>query len=105
MLALVDVTLPDCALEISDLVSLEKKQHFGERFLPEFARRAGAVLASRANEQSVGEWIDDALRGYGSDARLLVANAVRSHLGSERSGADAAGRRLLALQEKIFFGA
>jgi phosphoglucomutase/phosphomannomutase len=103
MLALVNVELPDYALEISDLVALEKKKHFGEVFLPEFETRAKAAMASETTAESVGKWIDEQLRSYGPDARLLVARAFRSYLGAERAKSKSKDA-LLAAQEKIFFG-
>jgi len=100
MLALVDVKLPDYALEISDLVALEKKQHFGEVFLPEFENRAKALMNSEATAESVGQWIDEQLRSYGPDARLLVGRAFRAYLASER--ASGGNETLLAIQEKLW---
>jgi phosphoglucomutase len=103
MLALVDVTLPGYALEISDLVALEKKRHFGDTFLPEFENRAKAVMSSEATAESVGQWIDEQLRTYGPDARLLVGRAFRAYTAAERARSKSKDA-LLATQEKIFFG-
>jgi phosphoglucomutase/phosphomannomutase len=103
MLALVDVSLPDYALEISDLVALEKKRHFGSVFVPEFEKRARSVMATEATAESVGTWIDEQLRSYGPDARLLVARAFRAYVAAERAKSRSKDA-LLAAQEKIFFG-
>jgi phosphoglucomutase/phosphomannomutase len=103
MLALVDVELPGYAFEISDLVALERKKHFGEKFLPEFETRAQAVLASQSTAESVGKWADEQLRSYGPDARLLVGRAFRAYLEAERTRTKSKDE-LLAVQEKIFFG-
>lgn len=102
MLALVDVTLPDYAMEISDLVALERKKHFCDEFLPEFETRAKAVMASEATAEPVGRWIDEQLRSYGPDARLLVGRAFRAYLAAERAKSKSK-EPLLATQEKIFF--
>lgn len=79
MLALIGVKLPAYALEISDLVALPNKIHFGETFLPEFARRAEAADGDPAAEAAVGEWVDHALAPYGPDARFLVRNAFAAY--------------------------
>jgi phosphoglucomutase/phosphomannomutase len=103
MLALVDVKLPHYALEISDLVALERKKHFAEKFLPEFETRAAAVMANGTNAEAVGEWIDQQLRSYGPDARLLVGRAFRAYLDGRRA-ASGRNEALIATQERIFFG-
>jgi hypothetical protein len=102
MLALVDVKLPHYALEISDLVALERKKHFAEKFLPEFETRAAAVMANGTNAEAVGEWIDQQLRSYGPDARLLVGRAFRAYLDGRRAAGGS--EALAAAQERIFFG-
>ncbi len=103
MLALVDVTLPDYALEISDLVALEKKQHFGEVFVPEFERRARAVVNSEMDVDATGRWIDEQLKPYGPDGRLLVGRAFRAYL-AEESKRSPSKKTLLAAQKRMFFG-
>ena len=102
MLALIDVELPDYALEISDLVSLENKRHFTEQFIPAFESQTQAVLNSSTTPQAVNEWIDTELAAYGSDARLLVARAMRSYLAAEGSRSRDK-QPILASQEKLFF--
>ena len=102
MLALINVELLDYALEISDLVSLENKCHFAEKFIPAFESRARALVNSETTAQAVNEWIDAQLAVYGPDARLLVARAMRSYLAAER--AQAPDRELiLSTQERLFF--
>jgi phosphoglucomutase/phosphomannomutase len=103
MLALLDVTLPDYALEISDLVALEKKRHFGEVFVPELQARAKAVMAAETTTESVGQWIDEQLKSYGPDARLLVGRGFRAYLASERAK-PTSNAPMLDTQERIFFG-
>ncbi len=103
MLALVDVELPDYALEISDLVPLSKKQHFAQTFIPQFEARTQAALDSPPGEADAAGWVDEELRSYGSDARLLVGRALRSYLETERARAPQK-RAVLAAQERIFFG-
>ncbi len=102
MLALIDVELPDYALEISDLVSLENKRHFAEKFIPAFESQAQALVNSATTTQAVNEWIDAQLAAYGSDARLLVGKAMRSYLASEASRSRDK-EAILASQEKLFF--
>ncbi len=102
MLALIGVELPDYALEISDLVSLENKRHFAEKFIPAFESQAEALVNSGTTAQAVNEWIDAQLAAYGPDARLLVARAMRSYLASERSRSPDK-ETILAGQEQLFF--
>lgn len=71
MLARVDLRLPAWALQVSDLVAIESKQHFAEQLLPELRRRLAAG-------EAVEPWLDQELRPYGKDPRGLVADAVRA---------------------------
>ena len=102
MLAIVDVELPDYAYRISDLVSLERKRHFGERFIPEFESKTWALLRGEIVEEAVSDWIDSELSGYGPDARLLVGSAFRSYLEQARDQTPDKSEVLVA-QERIFF--
>ena len=100
MLALIDVSLPDYAMEISDLVSLENKRRFVDSFIPGFEERTRAIRASELDRKACNDWIDEELDGYGPDARLLVARGFRAYL--ESAGA---GERIREIQHEIFFGA
>jgi len=80
MLRHIDVTLPDYALEISDLVALESKQDFAEKLLPELVER----LRKGERGPALEAWVDSRLRPYGADGRLLVAAAVRAYRNSTR---------------------
>ena len=99
MLALIDVSLPDYAMEISDLVSLENKRRFVDSFVPGFEERTRAARAGDLGEAAFNGWIDEELGGYGPDAQLLVARAFRAYL--ESAGGDEAIREM---QRKVFFG-
>ena len=99
MLALIGVELPAYALEISDLVALPHKIHFGKTFIPEFERRAEAAAQGRAGEEAVGEWVDRSLAPYGPDARFLVQNAFAAYAAGQADSAR------LSLQKRIFAGA
>ena len=102
MLGLIGVSLPDYAMEISDLVALERKRHFAETFVPEFTGRAKAFSDGESDAGAIGKWIDAELKSYGPDARLLVGRGFRAYLDEQRAegGGD---EQVLALQEKIFF--
>jgi phosphoglucomutase len=76
MLARIDVRLPRYALEISDLVALEHKQDFARAFLPELESR----ILRGDPARGAGEWVDQRLRPYGADARLLVRGAIHAYL-------------------------
>jgi hypothetical protein len=75
-LSRLSITLPDYALEISDLVALENKQDFAEKFLPEVVTRLERGEAG----PGLDSWIDARLGRYGADARLLVTDAVRAYV-------------------------
>ena len=94
MLALIGVRVPEYAFEISDLVALQYKVDFCDRFLPEFAERAAAASDS-GRERAVSAWVDDTLRPYGPDARMLVRRAFEAYAAAEpRSARLDAQRRI-----------
>ncbi|MDE0105306.1 MAG: hypothetical protein OXN89_23260 [Bryobacterales bacterium] len=99
MLELIDVSVPDYAFEISDLVPLHHKVDFCSRFLPEFERRATALAAGSGSPSGLAEWVEQRLAPYGPDARMLVRRAFDAYL-SERSGPQTAG-----ILESAFYGA
>ncbi len=84
MLARIEISLPDFALEISDLVPLECKVDFATTFMPELKRR----LTADGSGTATGAWIDEHLKSYGADARLLVRPAVAAYIASEAPDAD-----------------
>ena len=79
MLAIIGVSLPPYAFEISDLVGLQQKVDFCERFLPEFERKADEVVSGRTDETAVRTWVDGRLASYGPDARALVRRAFDAY--------------------------
>ena len=102
MLGLIGVSLPDYAMEISDLVALERKRHFAETFVPEFTKRAKALSDGESDAGAIGTWIDAELKSYGPDARLLVGRGFRAYLDEQRAS-GLGDPRILSLQEKLFF--
>lgn len=97
MLSLVDIDLPAYALEISDLVSINSKQHFAEEFVPGLEKLA----AGSASDQELNTWIDSQLAGYGPDARQLVGPAFPSYLAHARNEGKVP-EATLARAEKVF---
>ena len=98
--------MPDYCYLISDLVSLERKLHFAETFLPELESRAAAFLQSGTTSPgttsaAVGAWIDAELGTYGPDARLLVDRAFRSYVKSE-ADREPAKREVVQAAGKLF---
>lgn len=79
MLALIGVRVPEYAFEISDLVALQHKVDFCDRFLPEFAQRAAAAGDDPSRERAVSAWVDETLRPYGPDARMLVRRGFEAY--------------------------
>ena len=83
MLSLIGISVPEYAFEISDLVALQYKVDFCDRFLPEFEERAAATVAGTSPEAAVSEWVDETLRPYGPDARMLVQRAFDAYAVTE----------------------
>ncbi len=83
MLSIVGVELPHYSLEISDLVSLPNKVHFGETFIPEFERRAQEIVSGHTGDAAVANWIDQTLAPYGPDARVLVRDGFSAYAKSQ----------------------
>ena len=111
MLAAIDVELPDYALRISDLVPLDRRLDFVERFLPDFEERALACAQGHDRHESASGWIDERLAAYGKDARALVGEAMAAYLQTERRRAETIGnaaalqrRQCLDVMEAVFFG-
>ena len=67
-----------------DLVAIDDKRHFAEDFLPRYQKKATDLLFGRSTEEEVNAWIDERLKPYGSDARLLVEKAFRSFVKQAR---------------------
>lgn len=74
MLARVDISLPEWALRVSDLVAVEQKVHFAQSLIPGVRAR----IEAREPSEALRAWIDEELRPYGKDPRGLVADAVRA---------------------------
>ena len=103
MFAIVGIELPAYALEVSDLVALDKKQHFAATFIPGLAAKAEAVSKGELTGEAASSWIDETLKPYGADARLLVGSAVKAWASEARSGGEA-GAVTIAFAENLFFG-
>jgi len=110
MLALINVRLPDYALRISGLVSLDKRLDFVERFMPGLEERATTLAQGHLTQAELSRWIDTQLASYGKDARGLVRDAVATYVRTEqekaerRGGADAVQRQQhLKVRESAFF--
>lgn len=97
MLALVDIDLPAYALEISDLVSINSKQHFAEEFTPGLERLA----ADSGSDEELNAWIDAQLKSYGPDARLLIGSAFDTYLADAR-GTGRVSATVLSRAERVF---
>ncbi len=98
MLRIIGVSVPDFAFEISDLVPLQHKVDFCDRFLPEFDRRSAALAATGDSADSLAGWVQRTLRPYGPDARMLVRKAFETYL-SQRGDPT-----LADIQRAAFYG-
>ena len=96
MLYLIGVSVPEYAFEISDLVPLRWKVDFCDRFLPEFRERTEAIVGNGSSEGDLGTWVDETLRQYGPDARILVRRAFHAY------AATCAESDVLAVQQRVF---
>ena len=96
MLSLIGVSVPEYTFEISDLVPLQWKVDFCDRFLPEFRSRAEATVGNSSSEGDLGMWVDETLRPYGPDARILVRRAFHAY------AATCAESDVLAVQRRVF---
>ncbi len=76
ILSRVDIRPKPWTLDVSDLVPIRRKVHFGDTFVPELLRRLHAGETGAELEQ----WVDRSLEPYGSDGRLLVRGGVVSFL-------------------------
>jgi phosphoglucomutase len=82
LLATIGVRLPRHALALSQLVSVENRVDFAERFLPELKDRV--ARGTSANE--LERWLEDRLARYGKDGRFLIAPGIRACLQSGAAG-------------------
>ncbi len=96
MLSLIGTSVPEYAFEISDLVPLQYKVDFCDRFLPEFEERAEGALADPGTEGALSAWVDETLRPYGPDTRMLVRRAFQAYA----AASGESGR--LAVQRRVF---
>ncbi|MBI1356116.1 MAG: phospho-sugar mutase [Acidobacteria bacterium] len=103
MLAIVGIELPEYALAISDLVALDRKRHFAEKFIPELVRKSEALVMGEGTAEEVGTWIDQELASYGADARLLVEDGFRAWLKQARAEKTVAAATLV-FAEQVFGG-
>jgi phosphoglucomutase len=93
LLDAVGVQLPREALALSQLVSVENRIDFAERFLGELR----AKLDDGTTASALDGWLNRRLAGYGKDSRFLVAPGIRACLASGLLGLDRYAEVLLAL--------
>jgi hypothetical protein len=70
------VRLPRHALALSQLVSVENRIDFAERFLGELRRQ----LDSGVRGSDLEKWLEERLSDYGKDGRFLVAPGIQACL-------------------------
>jgi phosphoglucomutase len=94
-LAILGLELPVYALKISGLVALDDKVDFASRFLGELEARARELLAAGppgpAARTELTQWIEERLKRYGKDPRLLTGAAFEGYLAGERAALRGAG--------------
>ena len=102
MLDIIGIEMPDYSYRISDLVPLDGKRHFGAAFIPQLEFRARKLSRGECDREELNRWIDSELRGYGPDARLLVAGAFRAYLDSARNR-DPSNAAVWDVASSVFF--
>jgi phosphoglucomutase len=85
LLATLHLRVPRHALALSQLVSVENRIDFAERFLGELRAR----LDGGARGTALGQWLDERLARYGKDGRFLVAPGIRACLDSDNGNLGA----------------
>ena len=110
MLAIIGVHLPDYALRVSGLVSLDKRIAFVKHFIPALEARVRHLGQAGHTPSALSQWIEAQLASYGKDARGLVRDAMVAYLQTERQNVTAtaspeAQARLQQLEamEAVFF--
>ncbi len=91
VLALLDrvgLHLPRWAMSVSDLVTLEHKQHFAQEVLP-------AAILRLAEGEDCTDWLAERVRTYGKDAAVLVAPGVAAWLARRPDHPQAAALKAL----------
>jgi len=71
-----NLRVPRHALALSQLVSVENRIDFAERFVGELRTQ----LAAGMNGAALDAWLDQRLARYGKDGRFLVAPGIRACL-------------------------
>lgn len=82
LLASLKIRVPRFALALSQLVSVENRTDFAERFISELQSQLDRGGGGPALEQ----WLDQRLERYGKDGRFLVAPGIKALLESGASG-------------------
>lgn len=84
MLERIGISLPEYALRLSNLLSLDARLDFANRFLPELWDKADGYHRSSPETASTNlmAWADDRLANYGKDPRALVAPGIKAYLRS-----------------------
>lgn len=92
MLERIGVALPVYGLRLSNLLSLDARLDFVDRFLPQLWEKAREYLADSPEVASANlqTWADDRLISYGKDPRALVASGIRAYLDSLDNALDEA---------------
>lgn len=95
-LAAVGLSMPDFAYRISGLMAIDDRIDLAESVLPELRARVEAGEGG----QTLQEWLDGRMKGYGKDARALVKDGFQGWVEALRPGDPALAARL----EAVFLG-
>ena len=79
ILAILGIDLPDYALLVSNLVPLSLKIDFSKNFINELINKTIEIID---DVDELTRWIDNRLKSYGQDPRMLVKEAIVAYLES-----------------------
>jgi phosphoglucomutase/phosphomannomutase len=76
----IGISVPEYALNLSDLVSIDNKERFGSTLFPAFLEEAAQAVNNGADTDALKELLLSKLDGFGSNPDALVAPALANYV-------------------------